>query len=239
MGRREQRVGKRRHVGGGLLEVGDKVGAAVGHAGVVEEPLLPLHDTAQHNAVGRRPYLVDSGEEVVAVEPVELVAVHVVGEQLEAVGGAVGRGNLGGLALGTFEQLAVGGMLQHAERVVDVDAHRRGAGMQRLTLALVGGVGEGQHQEDDGGDTRRHQQPTTQPRLLPRGLLQHLQLIHIAEIDLAVAPQVEEVHHDGHRHSQEANQIKWMSKEHFEGLWVRGYWLLSIKDYTNWSYWTY
>ena len=115
---------------------------AVGGSALLEEIGLTLCHLAKSAAGGADLENVDSVKELLAAQPTKLFAGEGIGEQLETVAGTVGGGNLAGLLLGGLQLAAVAAAVLHAEGVVDIDAHRRGARLQ-LLFARQRGLGKG------------------------------------------------------------------------------------------------
>ena len=114
------------------------------------------------------------------------------------------------------QQAAIARGTLHAERVVDVDAHRHVALHLRASRRPSGHRSrKGHHQRRHCHYARRQHQPLTQAVLPPALALQLAQALHIAEVHLAVAPQVEQVHRHRYQHRQQAPQKRRISEHHY------------------------
>ena len=191
-------------VGGGALEVADEVGVAVASGGREEELVLAGGCYGEGGCDGTGFDKVDGLQELFTAEPAELAAVHIVGKELEVGAGVVGGGNLTGFLLGSFDKAAFHATSFHAVGVVEVDADDGGSAFQGGLFGGNDGLAEGEDKADDGKDARGKDEEFAQI-VLPTVLgLEFVEHVHVAEIDFAVAAQLQQMDNDGDGYCREA-----------------------------------
>ncbi len=196
------------------LEIADNIAMAVGSAAGRHEIALPLDDLAQIVAGRGNLQGIDGIEEFLAAEPTELLATHVVGQKLVAVVGMMRGDDFTRFLLGSLELGAVGAAVFHAEGIVDEDAHHRGAGVQRLPLAGEHGTRKRQHKECHRQKARQEHQPLPHGAAATALVTQLAQAVDIAEIDLTVAAEIEQVHHHRQSQRQKAPEKERLAENH-------------------------
>ena len=172
----------------------------------MKELVLPQGDGGERGGDGSGLNVVDGGEEFLTAEPAELTSRGVVGEQLEGDGGVVGGGNLTGFLFGRLDEASFHAAAFHAVGIVYVDAHHRATGLQPGVLVGDDGLAEGKDNEKDGEDAGGKDEQLAQVALTAIFVLQLLQHVHIAEVDFAVAAQLQEVDGNGDGNGCETNQ---------------------------------
>ena len=120
------------------------------------------------------------------------------GEQLVAVAHAVGGDQLASFAHRFVDEAALLRGALHAEAVVYEDAHHCVAAACGAVAVGDYGACKGQHKEYDGEDASGKEQPAVQVAATAAFGVQFLQSCHVAEVDRAVAVEVEQVHGDGY-----------------------------------------
>ena len=171
----------------------------VGSPRGAEEVVLPQCHRREVLGGGAGLHSINSRQEFLTAKPMELATGKVVGEQLELVAGPVGLGNLACLLSRTFQKAALHAAALHTVRIVEIDTHDSAAGLYLRVAVADDWLAERQHEEEDGEDAGCQDEQLAQVALAAVLILQLLQHVHIAEIDLPIASQLQQV--DGYRYA--------------------------------------
>ena len=190
------------------LEIRDDESVVIVVRTAVKEVKLTLCYVVNHGGVARHLNLVDHGEHLLTAEPVEMASLDVACQELEAVAGAVGGDDFAGFGLSLVEEDGVAVAILHREGVVDEYADIVLLGGRNAAPPIAvgdNGAGEGQDKEDYRQDAGGEDKELTKRRLAAGLGLELFEAVDIAEIDLPVAAEIEEVYQDWYCNSNEAD----------------------------------
>ena len=193
-------VGPCFHVGDTALQIREQESSLGERIAAGQCSSLPCYDLGERTRV--RGYIdlgcglqgfIASGEQL-------LFAFETPGEQLEAIGGAIGHDGILRALARLVQQSAVGVLAVHAVAIVHEERYRPGTGLDGTSQTGDVRLREGEHERGDGEAASEEHQPMLHFLARPRLLGNFGQETNVREIDALEAAQLEKM--DEHRNGQ-------------------------------------